>query len=393
MRRQQAIHSLVEFARVVSDHQAGSDPLARLADALVDHAGADAVGAFLVAGERLRLTASRGLPDRLQSWTPDGDDIISSELGRAALAALGDDTFAHAKTLPLVSSGGLFGAAILFWKQPPDGSEPWQGELAQGLADLAAIALATSAHLHSLARANEELRASREALVRSEKLRALGQMAAGVSHDLKNILNPLSLHLQILARGNAKGDTARVDETVGEMKQALKRGLDVVERLRQFSRQTPASKVVAVELNTLASEAMHLARPRMASGTGRLSRVHELLGEPPSVLGEPSEIVSAVLNLLVNAIDAMPDGGNLTIRTGEERGGGWISVADDGPGMAPEVQARVFEPFFTTKGLEGTGLGLAMVYSTMHRHRGTVRLDSAPGKGATFTLWFPPPSR
>jgi signal transduction histidine kinase len=145
-------------------------------------------------------------------------------------------------------------------------------------------------------------------------------------------------------------------------------------------------------LNALAREAVQLAKPGMASTDSRLSRVHENFGNPPTVLGQPSEIVSALLNLLVNAAHAAPDGANITVRTGEKRSGGWVAVADDGPGMSPEVQARVFEPFFTTKGAKGTGLGLAMVYATMNRHQGTVHLETEPGKGATFTLWFPPPA-
>lgn len=236
---------------------------------------------------------------------------------------------------------------------------------------------------------DKEVRAT---LARGEKLRTLGRMAAGISHDLKNILNPILLHLDVAARAQARGDTGQSIEALAEMKQALRRGVEVTDRLRLFSRQTPESQMGAVDLNTLAREAVHLLRPRIASGSDRLSRIHEKLGNPPSVLGQPSEIVSALLNLLVNAVDAKADGGNITVRTREERGGASVAIADDGPGMTPEVQARVFEPFFTTKGTEGTGLGLAMVYATMQRHGGTVRVDSEPGKGATFTLWFPPQS-
>jgi signal transduction histidine kinase len=384
-----AIHALVQLARVVSDHSGREDPLRHLVDALVDQVGADAVAVYLVADGRLTLGASRALPEALASWRPQEDDIVGSELGRAALAALGDDSFTGATPLLLVSAGGLFGAVVLFWKKSDDPPEPWRTELAQGLVDITATALSTSAHLRSIARAHEEVRASRDALVRSEKLRALGQMAAGISHDLKNLLNPLSLHIQMAIRSNDRGDARRVGETLGEMKGALKRGVDVIDRLRQFSRQEPDSKIVAVDLDALAHEAAELAKPRMVGG-GRLSRIREEYGNPAPISGEPSELVSALLNLMINAIDAMPDGGNITIRTGENDGGSWISVADDGPGMSAEVQARVFEPFFTTKGLEGTGLGLAMVYSTMRRHRGTVSLESEIGKGATFTLRFPP---
>jgi signal transduction histidine kinase len=388
-RSRQAIHALVHLARVVSDHKSSDDAMQHLANALADHAGADAVAVFRVTSKGLAIAARRGLPEALPSWTVDSDDI-SSEFGRTLLAMLEKDSFQQAKTLPLVCAGGLFGAAVLFRRREEDGVEPWHDEVAQGLVDVAAIGLATSAHLQSLVRTNEALRASQAALAHGAKLRALGQMAAGVSHDLKNILNPLGLHLEIATRLNGRSDTRKVDETLGEMKQVLKRGLGVLDRLRDFSRQTPDSKVDVVNLNLLAREALALARPRMASEAGRLRRVEETFGAPPSVVGQPSEIVSALLNLLVNAVEATPEGGTIAVRTGEEGGGGWIAVADDGPGMSPEVQARVFEPFFTTKGSEGTGLGLAMVYATMHRHRGSVRLETAPGKGATFTLLFPP---
>jgi signal transduction histidine kinase len=103
--------------------------------------------------------------------------------------------------------------------------------------------------------------------------------------------------------------------------------------------------------------------------------------------------VNALVNLIANAIDAMPAGGTITLRSGEGDGGAWVSVADDGPGMPPEVERRVFEPFFTTKGEAGTGLGLAMVQATMRRHGGTVKLVTEPGQGTTFTLWFPVPKR
>jgi signal transduction histidine kinase len=113
------------------------------------------------------------------------------------------------------------------------------------------------------------------------------------------------------------------------------------------------------------------------------------LGAPPPVLARPAELTTAVMNLVVNAFEAMPGGGRITIRTGAEDGRSWLSVEDTGPGMPPDVEQRVFEPFFTTKGDLGTGLGLAMVYACVTRHAGTISLTTAPGKGAKFLLQFP----
>jgi signal transduction histidine kinase len=274
---------------------------------------------------------------------------------------------------------------MFFVKGPKKGLLP----LSEGLVDLAAISLETIAKLQQLVRTNAELRASQEALARTEKLRALGQMAAGVSHDLKNMLNPLSLHLQFIDRAIDRGDTADVKDSVKEMKQVLTRGVQTVERLRDYSRQSPESRAEAINLDTLAHEASEIARPRMSARGGRLNRIKEELGSAPLVMGRSGEIVSALVNLIVNAIDAMPNGGTITLRTGQTETGSWVSVHDDGPGMPPDVERRVFEPFFTTKGEEGTGLGLAMVYACMQRHDGSVRLETVPGLGTTFTLSFP----
>jgi signal transduction histidine kinase len=127
----------------------------------------------------------------------------------------------------------------------------------------------------------------------------------------------------------------------------------------------------------------------MAQGRRALSVIKQALDSPPPVLAQADDVLSAVVNLIINAIDALPDGGTILISTGEERGGAWIEVEDDGPGMPPEVEQRVFEPFFSTKGAEGTGLGLAMVYACAARHGGSVTLKTGVGAGARFRLWFP----
>lgn len=249
--------------------------------------------------------------------------------------------------------------------------------------------LAEAAARREQARMREQLRHSEIALARSEKLRALGQMAAGITHDLKNLLAPMSLHIQLVERALRSGATADAQSSVVEMKQILDRGIRTIERLREFSRQSPERRPESVDLNKVACEATEVARPRMAQGRRALSVIKQTLNSPPPVLAQADEILSAVVNLIVNAIDALPDGGTILVSTGEERGGAWIEVEDDGPGMPPEVEQRVFEPFFSTKGAEGTGLGLAMVYACAARHGGSVTLKTAVGAGARFRLWFP----
>jgi len=382
---------LIRFSRLASEANSGSAILPLLVDAAIEHThAAGAVVVEIVEGWRTRVVAACGVPSEVLRSEGDAD-AIGEELGAqlVATAREGGRTFARARTLPLVSTGGLFGALVLLCASDHE-ADGDQLAIAQALVDLAAIAVGRANQLTKLEKANAELLASREVLARSEKLRSLGQMAAGLTHDLKNVLNPLSLHAQIIDRAVARGDGERAKESVREMRAVIQRGIEMLERLRGFSRQTPEARTIEVDLSRLATEAVSIARPRMSSRKGALCRIVEDLGEVPPVLARPDEIVAAVVNLVVNAMDAMPDGGTITIRTqADGQGGATITVADDGPGMSPDVQARVFEPFFTTKGAEGTGLGLAMVFATMQRCGGHVALDTAPGRGAAFTLSFP----
>jgi signal transduction histidine kinase len=387
MRPEIGVDPLVRFARLASEAGTGVTILPLLADALVVHVGADAVAVLEIRETGgAAFVSSPHLPEELARLTVE-PDLIGEELGRRLLQACGG-RFADVRSRPLVSGGGLFGSVAMFFLATPTADV--RIGLAEGLIDLAAVVLDTAAKHQKLARSHAELQTSQEALARSEKLRALGQMAAGVAHDLRNILNPLSLHLQFVTRAIDRDKTAEAKESVVEMKQVLMRGVQTIERLREYSRQSPESRTELADLNHLVHEASEIARPTMAARGGRGAHFREELGSPPPVRGRSGEIVSALVNLVVNAIDATSQtGGTITLRTGESDGASWVQVADDGPGMPPEIERRVFEPFFTTKGEEGTGLGLAMVYACMQRHRGSVRLETAPGKGTTFTLLFP----
>lgn len=232
------------------------------------------------------------------------------------------------------------------------------------------------------------LRASESALAQSMKLRALGQMAAGIAHDLKNILHPLALQLHIAARALEKKQLDGAAEAIEAAREVTRRGVETVDRLRDYGRLQQDERAELVDLDRLVNEAIGLAKSRMTS-VGHMCHVRDELTQPPPVLGHASDILSAIVNLIVNAIDATPQDGTITLRSGAtDDGDSWVEVADDGPGMSPEVEQHVFEPFFTTKGEQGLGLGLPMVYACMQRHGGDVTLVTAPNQGATFRLLF-----
>jgi signal transduction histidine kinase len=298
------IDVLVQFARLASEARTGNGILPRLADALVAHSDAAAVAVLEIRpGGEAALVNSPHLPKELVGLRVDAD-TIGEELGGRLLATC-QGRFQGVRAHPLVGASRLFGMVVLFFhSQGP----PEQLPLAEGLIDLAAIVLGSAVQVQDLTRSHAELRASQETLVRTEKLRALGQMAAGVSHDLKNILNPLSLHIEVIARAIARGSTAEAQDNVAQIKQVLRRGVQTVERFQDYGRQSPESRSEQIDLNHLVSEAADIARPRMASHGPRLHHLREELGSPAVVLGRSEEILSALVNLIVNAIDAIPAG-------------------------------------------------------------------------------------
>lgn len=349
----------------------------------------DAKGAAVVAvtpSGGVALAASNGLPDDFAQRLGDVD-AFDPELEERVIAALGKPD-SQARTFPLVSGGDLFGTLIVILGADQELDEEAHA-LLEGLADLGGTALAQAALEAELTRSRRELRASRDLLERTQKLRALGEMAAGISHDLKNILNPLSLHLQFLKRAISK-EELDAQQSIADMQLVLRRGLETIERLRAFSRQAPAGNQDVVDLDQLAAEAIEICKPRLRMNHETHVTLVAHKGAPPLVRLRASDGVAALVNLIVNAIDALgAGGGTIEVATGTLDGGACLRVIDDGPGMPADVEARVFEPFFTTKGEEGTGLGLAMVYAFVQRSSGRLSLETSPGHGATFTLWFP----
>jgi signal transduction histidine kinase len=378
---------LVAFAHLVSGLRASEDVLPKLADALQENVAPDGIAIVTIGRDgAARVAIARGLAATVADLEVDPDEM-GRELGPTLLEACGEACRIE-RTLLLVASGNLFGAVVLAFRNETDAEDPER--VAEGLVDLAALALGNAAYVSKLEQSYRELRASQEMLLRSEKLRALGEMAAGVSHDLLNILNPLTLHLRALERSLDRGKTADAKESIAEIGSVLGRGVETIRRLRDYGRQSPETKTERVDLAAIAKEAAGIAKPRLsskASGARILVEADPAVPQVPAVSGE---VLSAVVNLVVNAIDALArKAGNIRIRTGIEGAGAWIMVEDDGPGMPEDVRARVFEPFFTTKGEAGTGLGLAMVYACMQRHRGKATVESEPGKGTRFRLWFP----
>jgi PAS domain S-box-containing protein len=225
----------------------------------------------------------------------------------------------------------------------------------------------------------------------SERLTALGQMAGGIAHDFNNLLQAILGYAQLMARSPGNADVVRRGLDVIE--KAANGGAETVRRIQKFARLRPDEPFVTMDLNQVVRDSLAITRPRWEEKKvkGGVPLQLELeLGPVPVVMGRPAELNEVITNLVLNAIDAMPKGGTLRIRTrlGDHRHA-VITVADTGMGMSDEVRKKVFDPFFTTKGEEGTGLGLSVSHSIVERHGGDLKVDSRPGEGTTFTITLP----
>jgi len=260
------------------------------------------------------------------------------------------------------------------------------------------------AELHrALKQAYDDLRQTQEVVMQQERLRALGQMASGIAHDINNAISPVALYLDMLLE-TEPDLSARTREYLEITQRAIGDVAHTVGRMREFYRlREPELMLAPVDLNLLTQQVVDLTRARwsdMLQQRGSVIDVRlELAQGLDSISGIESEIREALTNLVFNAVDAMPDGGTLTIRTAPEQAAGDASLAkcvhveviDTGAGMEEEIRSRCMEPFFTTKGERGTGLGLAMVYGVVRRHSAKIEIESLPGKGTTVRLGFAVP--
>ncbi|MFO1499064.1 MAG: ATP-binding protein [Verrucomicrobiota bacterium] len=255
----------------------------------------------------------------------------------------------------------------------------------------------------NLQMAYEQLRETQQTVVQQERLRALGQMASGVAHDINNSLTPIIGYSDFLLENLA----SLPDESRNHLQCIRTAAGDIahmVEQVRQFYRRRDHHEPLqAVELNRIATEVIAMTRPRwrdIPQKEGVVLKIETALTKNlPTVRENEGELREAITNLVLNAIDAMPQGGTLTIGTrvmtpapqgtSEERAAlVALEVKDTGVGMDELTRQRCLEPFFSTKGPRGSGLGLSMVYGLMRRHQGTIEIDSQPGAGTTVRLVF-----
>jgi signal transduction histidine kinase len=253
-------------------------------------------------------------------------------------------------------------------------------------------------------KAYEELRRTQQVVVQQERLRALGQMASGVAHDVNNALSPIVAYSELML-----STMPELPEAARQYLQTINRSGDdiahIVSRMREFyRRRSDTEQLLKVNVNQVIEEVVELTRPRWRDLSQRqgvsIQIQRQLESNPPLLLSDPGDLREAMINLIFNAVDALPHGGTITLVTK------WVTrpliseafpeqqlvveVRDNGIGMEEKTRQRCLEPFFSTKAKRGgTGLGLAMVYGMMQRHDGNIEIESAPNQGTCVRLLFP----
>jgi PAS domain S-box-containing protein len=301
---------------------------------------------------------------------------------------------------PLKSESRVFGVLVAA-RREAQGFSSVECEFLRQLSEHVALAAHQAQLYGALQQAYDDLRQTQQAMMQEERLRVLGQMASGIAHDINNALSPVSLYTESLLE-TERNLSDRARGYLETIQRAVEDVAQTVARMREFYRPREAQLALTpVELNSIVQQVVDLTRARWSDQPLQIGIViralTELAPDLPKIMGVESEIREALTNLVFNAVDAMPEGGTLTLRTrladaDPERPAAVVEVVDNGIGMDEETRRRCLEPFFTTKGERGTGLGLATVFGMVQRHSAELEIESASGAGTTVRLVFAIPA-
>ena len=415
--RHSRVEALLEVTRQLSLIQPVTSLLASIAEACGRLLGSDSVRIRLVERDDLVLAATWGEAKQIMTrprlkigesltgrvaatgealliMDPDRDPRLIPE-HRQRLQGLGYRAWL---CVPIKMGDRLVGVLSTRSKRP-EGFSTDDLTTVTAFASQAAVILENTRLYQEVQRAYDELSQTQDQLIQAQKMEAVGRLAGGVAHDFNNLLLVIMGHGHLLLNGPVDGGTLR--HRAGEIKKAADRAAALTRQLLAFSRKQILRPEV-LDLNALVSDTGKMLRRLIGEDISLVTVLGSALG---TVKADPGQIDQALMNLIVNARDAMPQGGRITIETANveldehfvRRHPGAqlgryvrVSVSDTGCGMSAEVQSRIFEPFFTTKEPgKGTGLGLSTVYGIVKQHDGYISVDSAPGQGATFVIHLP----
>jgi GAF domain-containing protein/CheY-like chemotaxis protein len=270
-----------------------------------------------------------------------------------------------------------------------------QIQLLNSISDHLSVALQNAKLFSDLEEAYQNLKSTQSHMIQIERFRALGEMASGVVHDFNNILASILGRVQLLLLKLKKGEKTVSTETEASLQvieKSVMDGAKILSRIREFVKESSDKTHSPVNLNTLIQDSLEMTGAYWkdeALLAGIHIEIKKELNSTGMVRGDATELREVLTNLLLNAGDAMPQGGVLTLITNEDKEHIYLTVKDTGGGMTEEVKNKIFVPFYTTKGERGTGLGLSLAYGIITNHQGEITVESQPGKGSVFTVKLP----
>jgi len=242
--------------------------------------------------------------------------------------------------------------------------------------------------LETIAEAHNKYEAKREQEIHAQKMAALGELSFGVAHNVNNTLTGILGRAQLILRH--ANDPGKIQNGLELIIKSAEDGAQIIRRIQDFARQRPSREFETIAVAELLKDACEMTRPRWeALADLRPIRLALFADCEALIKGDPVELREVLVNMIFNAIDAMPEGGDIRLATHESRDQVIISITDSGLGMTHEVKSRLFDPFFTTKGRKGTGMGLAVSFGIVRRHAGSIDVESEPGRGTTFRISLP----
>lgn len=295
---------------------------------------------------------------------------------------LGKSSARNFVIVPLVLRNQGVGIYIIHTEKAQQEFSNQDVQLLTVLANQATVGVENWRTYQQLLKANEELKSSHAQMVQAAKLAAIGELAAGIAHEIKNPLQVLMLHMELVQAGKP------LPNWVDMFSKQLRRLSDITLRLMNFARNV--SDDVAMEpigINKAIEDIVAMVHHEFR-GSG-IEIDLSLQEDLPPVTGNANYVQQVLLNLIINARDAMPNGGTISIATALTGFHVSIRIADTGSGIPKDIQEKIFKPFFTTKGEKGTGLGLAICSKIIAQHKGDIKVESEPGKGTTFTIFIP----
>jgi GAF domain-containing protein/ActR/RegA family two-component response regulator/anti-sigma regulatory factor (Ser/Thr protein kinase) len=296
--------------------------------------------------------------------------------------------------VPILSDEQVI-AVVSLESKKAHGFESEQIELLNSLSRHLSVAIKNARLFSDLESAYESLKKAQDRLIQTEKLRVLGEMAGGVVHDFNNILTSILGRTQLLWKKLEKRKSKEPEDLIRNLQLIEKSagdGAKILSRIREFTKTKKDTTFFPVDLNEIVEDSLEMTRSYWSDQvilSGIHIEVKKDLKKLGKVIGNATELREVVTNLIINAVDAMPHGGTLTLKSQQDEEFIYVMVSDTGIGMTEEIKSKIFEPFFTTKENRGTGLGMTVAYSIISRHDGEIEVKSSPNQGSTFTTKLP----